>query len=195
VRIALLDAAPPAGADAGAVPLAAGLAAGGHDVMLLCPRGRGSPPEVPGAAIRTLWRPPGLPAERLYEDHVALAPAAIWHLLRGRFDLAHAFAPALGWAAAQARRFGGPPFAYSHRCELTRRWLVDRHYRLEMMAVTASAASACFVDEAAIAAAFRRYLLRDPEVVGRDVAMSRYDAAYSALSAGRPGGSSPGAIT
>lgn len=118
-----------------------------------------------GVEVARLWRPPRLPAYRFYEDDIELVPATIWRLLRGSFDLAHALAPAAGWAAAQAKRLGGPPFLFTFGGPLTRRWLVDRHYRLEMMVATAAAAAGCTVDDGDTAIAFRRYLLRDAEVV------------------------------
>jgi hypothetical protein len=183
VRIALLDAAPAARHGGRASSLAGALASHGHDVTLLCPGGGARELDLAGFAVRPLWRSPRLPAQRFYEDHLELAPAAIWRLSRGRFELAHAFVPALAWAATQVRRFGGPAFAYSHRGELTRRWLVDRHYRLEMMLAIASAASACFVEDDAAAAAFRRYLLREPKVVEPAAAAAGYEAAYAALGA------------
>lgn len=178
MRIALLDGASPAAADAEVPRLASGLAARGHVVTVLCGNG-GAVHSIPGVELLRLRRPPPLPPERFYEDDLVLAPAAIWRLARDRFDLAHAFAPALGWAASKARRLGGPPFAYSHSGELTRTWLVDRHYRLEMMVATAAAAAACFVDDEAGGLAFRRYLLREPEVVEPGAAVDRYEAAYA----------------
>ena len=141
MRIALLDPVREAG------DLAATLEARGDDVIL-----------VPG------WGPPPLSVQRYYEDHLELVPSVVWRLARGRFDLAHAFAPAFGWAAARARRLGGPPFVYSLRGPLTRRWLVDRHYRLEMMRATAAAAREVLVDDEETAIAVRRYLLREARI-------------------------------
>ena len=77
-------------------------------------------------------------------------------------------------------RFGGPSFVFSFRGPLERRWLVDRHYRLEMLRATAAAAAVCLVDNAEVASAFRRYLLRDAEVVAPDAPADRYEAIYEA---------------
>jgi hypothetical protein len=177
MRIALLapDPAAPWGSR-----LAAELAARGHSVTLACPPGSGGAAEASeGVALVHPAGPPRLPVARFYEDGLELAPAVIWRLVRGRFDLVHAFAPAFGWAAAQARRFGGPPFAYTFAGQLTREWLVERHYRLEMMLATAAVALACFVEDEATAGAFRRYLLRDPEVLAPGADAGVYEAAYS----------------
>jgi hypothetical protein len=158
MRIALLDAERP-GALAGA------LAGRGHEVTVLGETGLTTP---------------RLPARRYYEDGLERVPWVVWQLARGSFDLAHAFGPSLGWAAAQTRRFGGPPYVFSFRGPLTRRWLVDRHYRLEMMTATASAAAVCVVDDASAAVAFRRYLLREAEVVAPDAPAERFEAIYEA---------------
>jgi hypothetical protein len=160
VRIALLDLEHPAS-------FAGSLAARGHDVAVL-----GEPSS----------RFPRLPAARYYEDDLELVPQAMWRLARGSFDLAHAFGPALGWAAARAQRFGGPSFVFSLRGPLERRWLVDRHYRLEMLRATTAAAAVCVVDNADVASALRRYLLRDAEVVAPDAPADRYEAIYEACS-------------
>lgn len=185
MRIALLDTGDAGDDAAGPGPLARALALRAHDVTILSAVGGDRASAIDRVSVERLRRLPPLPARRFYEDDLDLAPAAFWRLLRGRFAVAHAFAPALGWAAAKARRFGGPPFVYSFRGELTRQRLVDRHYRLEMMLATAAAAAACFVDDADTAVAFRRYLLREPEVVEPGAAtIELYEAAYARCASG-----------
>jgi hypothetical protein len=150
-------------------------------VALLDPSGRSYPDPASDSdfTMLELRRPPRLRVQRYYEDNLELVPSVVWKLARGRFDVAHAFAPALGWGASQAQRFGGPPFVYSFSGPLTRDWLVDRHYRLEMMVATASVAKVCTVEDEATATVFERFLLRRPEVVDPSGAPGRYERFYS----------------
>ncbi|MGH2951458.1 MAG: glycosyltransferase, partial [Solirubrobacterales bacterium] len=90
------------------------LADRGHQVTLLTShRRRPSASTEDGIRVLRSWRPPELPGLSWYEDHVATVPAAIWRLLRGDYDLAHALFPADAWAAFQAHRRGGPPYVFS----------------------------------------------------------------------------------
>ena len=125
--------------------------------------------------IRTR-RPPSFPPLRWYEDHVDSVPAAMFCLLRGGFDVAHAFHPAYAWGAAKAQALGAPPLVFSFHGIPERGYLVQRRYRLEMMKTAISSASRVTVLSEAAAATFRRYLLVDPDVlpggvVGADFAV------------------------
>ncbi len=158
--------------------LARHLVANGHEVTALgVSFGEGS--ERSGLEAVSLWRPPRLRVYRFYEEDVDLAPSAALRLARGSFEVAHAFSPALGWAAAQARRIGGPPYVFSFRGSLERRWLVERHYRLEMMRATTAAAAASTVDSEEAALGFERYLLTRAQVVDRH-RPQLFDALYLA---------------
>lgn len=137
---------------------------GDHMTVFLRQRDPASTLSANGRTVVRLWSPPRISITRFYEDDLDLVPQVAWKLARGGFDRAHAFAPAFGWAAAKARRLGGPPYTYSFRGPLTRRWLVDRGYRLEMMRATVEGAQRCIVDDEETATALRRYLLRDAEV-------------------------------
>ena len=49
-----------------------------------------------------------------------------------------------------------------------------------MMGAMAAAAAVCLVDDATAAAAFRRYLLREPKTLPHDASADRYEAIYTA---------------
>jgi phosphatidylinositol alpha-mannosyltransferase len=142
------------------------LARRGHDVEVLT--GHAGPPVTrveDGVRVARSWRPPELPLLRSHEYHLGGAPAVIWRLLRGSYDVVHAFFPTDAWAAVQARRLGGPPVVFSMHGIPTRRYLVARRYRLEMLNATVARADACVVLSEAAATCFRDHLLRDPRVL------------------------------
>jgi hypothetical protein len=95
-------------------------------------------------------------------------------LLRGGFDVAHAFSGVDAWAAVRARALGGPPVVFTMERAPLRRDLVARRYRLAMTVGAATGAERCSVLSARAAVAFRRYLLRDPEVVPQGVLCSEF---------------------
>jgi phosphatidylinositol alpha-mannosyltransferase len=142
------------------------LAQRGHDVTLLTShRAWPTTSTEDGMRVRRSWRPPTIPGLHWYEDHVVNVPAAIWRLLRGEFDLAHALFPADAWAALQARRRGGPPYVFSIHGIINREALVRRRYRIEMFRdASAGAAATSALSEAAVEP-LRRYLLATDPVV------------------------------
>ena len=142
------------------------LAGRGHEVTLITSHSRPTSRLVEeGVSVLRLRRPPAFPPLRWYEDHVDSTPAAMAALVRGRFDVAHAFHPAYAWAAVGARRFGAPPVAFSFHGIPERRYLVQRRYRLEMMQRIVSEAAAVTVLSERAAEVFRRHLLREPTVL------------------------------
>ncbi|MDQ3758328.1 MAG: glycosyltransferase family 4 protein, partial [Actinomycetota bacterium] len=142
------------------------LAARGHEVTLITSHpGPTSRSIEEGLSVLRLRRPPPFPPLRWYEDHVDSAPVAMGALLRGRFDVAHAFHPAYAWAAVRASRFGAPPVAFSFHGIPERGYLVQRRYRLEMMQRIVSEAAAVTVLSERAAEVFRRYLLREPTIL------------------------------
>ena len=147
--------------------LARWLTEAGHEVTLLTTHRRaGSRAEEDGFEVVRSWRPPDrLFQRRAYEDLLATVPIQARDLLGGDYDVAHAFHPVSAWAAVQARRRGGPPFVFSPTGIPTRGYLVARRYRMQMNLEAARDAAACSVLSEAAAGPFRRYLLRDPEVI------------------------------
>jgi len=143
MRVALLD---PTDQPDG---LAAALAQAGDDVTVMS----GHP------------LPRAFTDRRGYEEHLGTVPSMIAGLVRGGFDVAHAFHPASAWGAVLARRLGGPPVVFSLARTPTREWLVARRYRLAIAVRAAADADACSVQSDDAAQAFRRYLLCDPAVV------------------------------
>jgi phosphatidyl-myo-inositol alpha-mannosyltransferase len=147
--------------------LAAWLAGAGHDVTLLTThRGAGSATAEDGFEVVRSWRPPDrLLRRRAYEDFLATVPIQVRDLLRGGYDVAHAFHPVSAWAAVRAHRLGGPPVVFSPTGIPTRGYLVGYRYRMQINLDAAREAAACSVLSEAAAQPFRRYLLRDPEVI------------------------------
>src|SRR5213592_3027715 len=140
--------------------LGATLATRGHEVTLLTShRSRRSIRDEGGVRVVRRWRPPRARALSRYEMLIESAPGLVVELLRERFDLVHAFSVVDGWAAGLAGpRLGGLPVIFSFHGIPTRRYLVSRRYRLEMItaAIDRSAATTMLSDAAAEVA--RRYL-------------------------------------
>lgn len=142
------------------------LAERGHDVTLITGHpGPTAVAEEDGMRVVRCRRLPKTRLARWYELHVEHAPNVVWQLLRGDFDLAHAFYTSDGWAAAKARRLGGPPFVFSFHGIPVREYLVGRRYRLQMLTTAIRAAAATSVLSEAAAERFRRYGLGEPEVL------------------------------
>jgi phosphatidylinositol alpha-mannosyltransferase len=161
------------------------LADRGHDVTLIT--SHPAPPSVAledGITVARARRPRPRRPLRHYEDHLDSTPGMVWRLLRGRYDLAHAFQPAYAWAAVQARRLGGPPVVFSFHGIPERRYLVGRRYRLEMLKTTIGGVASTTVLSEAAAGPFRRYLLVDPVVLPGGVFCDEF--AVEAPKAGAP---------
>jgi glycosyltransferase involved in cell wall biosynthesis len=155
--------------------LGATLAERGHEVTLLTTHpGRTSRADEDGILVIRDRRLPQPPTLGLHEDWLGTVPAVAWRVLRGRFDLVHAFHLSSAWAALRARRAGGPPVAFSFHGTPTREHLVARRYRLEMMQSVVAEAAATSVLSKAAAELFRRYLLREPHVLPGGVIASDY---------------------
>ncbi len=146
--------------------LATTLVGRGHEVTILTSH-RGSPTgrREDGVAVSRAWRPRERVPLNWYEHHLATAPAVAARLLRGRFDVAHAFFVVDALAALWARRLGGPPVLASMHGIPTRPWLVRRRYRLEMIERVARRAEAVSVLSEAAASAYERYFARRPQIL------------------------------
>lgn len=155
--------------------LGSALAARKHSVTLITSHvGATSTTMEDGVRVVRVRRPPSLPQFRWYEDHLDSAPLAVLRLLRGQYDVAHAFHPAYAYAAAHARRLGAPPLVFSFHGVPTRSYLVYRRYRLEMMGYLARSAAVSTVLSEQAADPFRRYLLVSPKVVPGGVDMAAF---------------------
>jgi glycosyltransferase involved in cell wall biosynthesis len=156
---------------------AASLAARGHEVALLTSHdGPTASAEEDGFRVVRARRPPRfLTDRRHYELHIGNVPRLVWELLRGGYDVAHAFFPVDAWAALEARRLGGPPVVWSFMGIVTRGYLVARRYRLPILLAAAERCQAVAVLSEAAAAPFRRYLGRDPVVLPPGVLRSEFE--------------------
>jgi glycosyltransferase involved in cell wall biosynthesis len=155
--------------------LALSLAAGGDEPAIITSHPGATATTVEdGVEVVRTRRLPQPRRLRFYEHHLEHAPSVFLRLLRGDFDLAHAFYPSDAWAAVKARRFGGPPVVFSFHGIPARQHLVARRGRIAMIKAAADAAAATTVLSEAAATAFRRYLLRDPEVLPGGVIASQF---------------------
>jgi glycosyltransferase involved in cell wall biosynthesis len=147
--------------------LASWLAAAGHEVSLLTTHRRANATtRVHGFTVVRSWRPPDRVFQRrAYEDFLGTIVPQVRDLLGGDYDVAHAFHPVSAWSALQAHRRGGPPVVFSTTGIPTRPYLVARRYRMRMNLDAAREAAACSVLSKSAAEPFRRYLLREPEVI------------------------------
>ena len=158
--------------------LATRLSARGHEVTILTThRARPTTSEEEGVRVVRGWRPPGLPPLRWYEDFVNTIPGLMTRLARGRFDVAQAFHPSSAYAAARARRVGGPPFVLSFHGTPARTYLVGRRYRLEMLQRAIGDAAETTALSSHVAAIFRRYLAVEPTVLPPGVHAADFAAA------------------
>ncbi|MBA2298409.1 MAG: glycosyltransferase family 4 protein, partial [Actinobacteria bacterium] len=156
------------------------LAERGHEVTVLTSHpGRRSTATEDGIRVVRARRLPQPPTFGLNEYHLGNVPNVIGALVRGRFDVAHAFQLSDAWAAAKALRFGGPRFAFSFHGMPTRAHLVNRRYRPEMLEYVLRRASAFSVLSEAAAAPFHRYLLRKPRILPGGVIAGEFDVGTS----------------
>lgn len=153
------------------------LAQRGHDVTLITSHaGPGTLAIEDGIKVVRTRRPPRPAALRWYEDHIESTPVMLRELLRGNYDLAHAFVPSYAWAAVKARRIGGPETIFSFHGIPERRYLIARRYRIEMLETILAEAAATTVLSQAAAAMFRRYLLVEPVVLPGGVVSADFTA-------------------
>ncbi len=142
------------------------LADRGHDVTVLTTHaGRTESSVEDGVAVVRMRRPPRVPQLRWYEDHLDWAVPIVYRLVRGDYDVAHAFHPSCAYLALEAQRWGAPPLVFSIHGIPIRRFLVEKRYRIEMLRKTVEGAAVNTVLSEAAADAFRRYLLREPRVL------------------------------
>jgi hypothetical protein len=154
--------------------LADGLARRGHEVTLLSSEPVPAPPT--GVEVRRHRAPHALMRRRSYEPGLADLAMLSWRLLRGGYDIAHAFAPAHAWTAVEVQRAGGPTAVVSFSEAPTRCWLVARRYRIELLLQAVASAGAVTVPTAEAASACRRYLLREPLVAPTEP--ERFEGVY-----------------
>jgi glycosyl transferase family 4 len=178
VRVAIL-----AGRSGGpATDLARALGAAGHTGAILS---AGEAPDVPGFAAVRLRSLPDAPLRlRKIGDDLAVVPAALLALARGRFDAAHAFAPELACGAIVWARRAGRPTVFTPTEPPRREALAARRLRLASWARALDGSTVVAPDEP-IRDGLRRWLAIDPPVAGLDDA-----AAYARFYRGeyRPGG-------
>lgn len=158
---------------------AAWLVEAGHEPTILSTHRASATEQLEdGVRVRRAWRPPDrLMRRRAYEDFLGVVPVQIRDVLRGDFDVAHAFFPVSAWAAVKAYELGGPPVVSTLTGIPTRGYLVARRYRLAANLEVARKAAGCSVLSEAAAVPFRRYLLREAEIIPPGVRCGDFAAA------------------
>lgn len=148
--------------------LAVALTRAGHEVTVLTShRGRRSAEVEDGfRVVRSRRAPSGRLAHRGFEHHLLNGPVQAWLLVRGRYDVVHAFQLADAWAAVHVHRLlGGPPVIFSFHGIPTARSLSSRRYRMPMLRRVIEWGSAVTVLSEAAAEPFRSHLGSDPEIL------------------------------
>jgi hypothetical protein len=137
--------------------LATGLRQLGHQVSVIGPS-RGS-----NAPLEAMLR------RRGFTTPLSHAPLTLHALLRGRYDVAHAFSPQDAYVALQWRRVHGRPVVFSLAEPIERERLADGRLRLRLLSTALDQSDAVMVpDEEARVAAWRWLALELPVVHPHD---------------------------
>jgi glycosyltransferase involved in cell wall biosynthesis len=162
--------------------IGAGMAARGHEVSLITTHpGPASESIEDGIRVLRAHRPPPVPGLGLHELFLETVPGTVRRLREGGFDLAHAFHLTAAFAAVEARSRNGPPVVYSFHGIPTRRYLVARRRRIEMLRRVLAGSERTTVLSRAAADGMRRYLFHDPEVMPAGVDLQGFAPAPERL--------------
>jgi phosphatidyl-myo-inositol alpha-mannosyltransferase len=148
--------------------LAVALSRAGHEVTVLTShRARRSEAVEDGfRVVRSPRGPSGRAARRGFEHHLLNGPVQVAELVRGGYDVAHAFQLADAWWIVNAARLPGtPPLVFSLHGIPTAASLRSRRYRLPMLRRVIRRAAGVNVLSEAAADPLRRHLGADPEIV------------------------------
>ena len=164
LRVALLD-----NASGEAAALARALEKEGHDARILSARASG-PLE---AALR----------QRGFTARLTPVPASVATLLRGGFDVAHAFAAPDALAALTWRRLTGRPVVFTCAETLARAAVADARLRATTLQQAIERADALTVPSEAARAALRRWFALEARMIDPGDAPA-HEALYRDLLAG-----------
>lgn len=92
-------------------------------------------------------------------------PQMVAQLLRGRYDLAHAFSPPDALAALWWQRLTGRPVVFTWSEHVSRESLADRRLRLRLVEKAIADANAVVAPDHEAAAQLRRWLMIEPTVI------------------------------
>ena len=118
------------------------------------------PLEVPDAPLRL----------RKIGDAPGRMPGTLAGLLRGDFEVAHAFTAQDAVVALAWSRFTGRPVVYTQREPLTRANVADRRLRLAMLRLAVNRSAAVVAPDGATADSLRRWMAVEPRVISPDAA-------------------------
>ena len=157
--------------------LAVSLTRADHDVTLLTThRARTRTTVEDGVRVVRSYRLPDGPFHaRSYNYHLHTAPGFAWRLIRGGFDVAHAFQPAAAWAAVEAQRLGGPPVVFSLLGAITEEWVSGDRMRFRMLERTVRGAAGVTVLSESVSRSFARFLHREAAVLPGGVISSDFE--------------------
>lgn len=153
---------------------AVALAGAGHEVTVLTSHpGRTLVADEDGLRVIRSRRPPQrLLVARGFEHYLPTLPDAIVRVARGGYDLAHAFFPVQGLAAAWARRVGGPPVVLSLMGIPSH---TSRRLRRPVLRAAMAGAHATTVLSSAAAESFRRELGLEARVLPAGVFCASFE--------------------
>lgn len=128
-----------------------------------------------GIEVLRLWRPPdGRLRRRFYESQMTHAPFSYLALRAGRQDVAHAVAAPDALAAARWKKHDAGVSLFTYMGIPTRRFLVQRRRRLELMVAACRESSAVVALSRAAAEEFRQSLGVHARVVAPGVDVERF---------------------
>ena len=147
--------------------LAVALVGRGHEVTILTShQGPTSRAVEEGVRVVRLRRPRDRVLEpRGYEYYLARAPQVALQVLRGKYEIAHAFFQSDALAAVLARGLGGPPVVFSLMGIPWHRWLDGRRHRRPLFRVAVRGSAAATVLSAAAGEAFASELPGEASVL------------------------------
>jgi hypothetical protein len=164
VRVALVDRDHPS---ALVTELAEALAGAGHDACVVtCGRGPARRSTQGGFSVARVRRLPEVPLRvRGFERPLTHLPFALVELLRGRFDVVHAFSPADAAVARAWRRAHGGPIAFTCLTEPARENVSNRRLTLRLLEAALDGSDAVLAADAEVRAAMWRWLAVDAEAI------------------------------
>ncbi len=160
------------------IELAAALAAGGHEPCIVACR-RGSPRRAreDGIPIVRVPRLPEMPLRiRGFERPLTHLPFVTAELLRGSFDVVHAFSPVDAVAARWWRRRAGGPVVFTCLRPPTRADVANRRLTLRLVEAATTGSDAVLAADPAVRTAMWRWLVVEADVVAPDDHAALYRA-------------------
>lgn len=167
MRVALLDRDAAGPASAFVTEVAEALAGAGHDACVVtCGRGRAQRSNEAGFSVARVRRLPEAPLRvRGFDRPLTHLPFALVELMRGRFDVVHAFSPADAAVARAWRRARGGPVAFTCLIPPARENVSNRRLTLRLLEAALEESDAVLAADAGVRTAMWRWLAVDAEAL------------------------------